>query len=347
MIYRPYFYPPPKKQLKWLLSCNEFMTKTSPPEIRQILLKQSHIGWRYDVAIARLVPEYSRSKISTWLKAGLATTLGRTIIGKERIKQVSTIDLVIKNQLVQNWQAEAITLNIIAKDDHIILVNKPAGLITHPGAGNTHNTLANALLYYDPQLAQLDRAGIVHRLDKDTSGLLVVARSRLAQKSLVQQLQNHQIYRQYVAICCGNMIAGGTINKAIARHPKDRTKQAIDELSGKPAISHYRILERFKNHTLISVILETGRTHQIRLHLSHIGHGLVADKVYGKGLYYPKGASHELRAAIKTVPRHCLHAQKLSLVHPKTHKKIAWQTELPADMIDFLTQLRQYDVPTN
>lgn len=313
----------------------------------QLLINQHYIGWRYDAAIADLMPEYSRSKISTWIKAGYATFNQTSISGKEKIKQTGIIDILIENQDKQNWQAEDIELNIIDEDEDILIINKPAGLVTHPGAGNMQHTLANALLHYQPELSQLDRAGIVHRLDKETSGLLVVAKTQLAQHSLIRQLQSHQVYREYIAICYGHMIAGGTLDKPIGRHPKNRIKQAVNTINGKKAITHYRILERFKHHSMISVVLETGRTHQIRVHLDNLGHSLVGDKLYGKNIAYAKGASIEFKQALKSVKRHCLHAKTLTLIHPKSNQEKTWQTELPYDIKHFLTQLKQYNALTD
>lgn len=321
-------------------------THTTTTESQQLLVNQSYIGWRFDAAIADLLPEYSRAKVSVWIKNGWALMNGVVVIGKERIKQTGTINIALDLSPVYSWHAQNIALDVIYEDEHIMVINKPAGLVTHPGAGNKHNTLANGLLHFDPSLDQLDRVGIVHRLDKDTSGLLVVARSQLAQKSLIKQLQTHTVVREYNAIVYGHLIAGDSIDAPIGRHPKDRIKQTVVE-TGKQAITHYRIIERFKHHTLVKVMLETGRTHQIRVHLSHIGHGLVADKQYGRGLHLPKRASDELKNALKKMPRHCLHAKKLSLTHPQTQETLSWQVKLPDDMLSLISVLQQYDAINN
>lgn len=313
-------------------------------EHKQILINQNYIGWRYDAAIADLLSDYSRTKISTLIKQGDISINGKKIIGKERIKQKIFIDLIVQNNTNQKWQADDIKLDIIDEDEHILVINKPSGLVTHPGAANLDKTLANALLHYLPQLRQVDRAGIVHRLDKETSGLLVVAKTPLAQQQLIKQLQNHQVKRQYLAICYGHIIAGDSINKALGRHPKDRTKYAVLEIGGKDAITHYRIATRFANHTLVKVKLETGRTHQIRVHLAYIGHSLVADKVYGKGVYFAKNIANEVKMAIINMTRHCLHAQKLELIHPQTKQLRKWQSKMPTDMENFLQKLTKYDL---
>jgi 23S rRNA pseudouridine1911/1915/1917 synthase len=245
-------------------------------------------------------------------------------------------------KVVTSWSPEKIPLDIIFEDSHIIVINKPYGLVTHPGAGNWNGTLANALLYYDSELSKLDRSGIVHRLDKNTSGLMVVAKNSQSQKHLIEQLQSHSIKREYSAIVYGNMISGGTINEPIGRDPKDRIKQAIRS-NGKEAITHYRVIDRFANHSHVKAILETGRTHQIRVHLSHIGYPLIGDSIYGGRVRFPKKASEELKVALKSFSRQALHAKKLSLIHPKTNISMTWKIELPDDMRDLLNTLGGFD----
>jgi 23S rRNA pseudouridine1911/1915/1917 synthase len=239
---------------------------------------------------------------------------------------------------------EDIAINVVYEDEDIIVVNKPVGLVTHPGAGNWTGTLANALLHYDPSLATLDRAGIVHRLDKNTSGLMVVARSELAQKNLVEQLQTHAVSREYSAIVYGHMISGGTVDAPIGRDPKDRIRQAVvEEGEGKNAITHYRVIDRFKNHTHVKCILETGRTHQIRVHMSYIEHPLIADSMYGGKIRFPKKADEKLKEALKAFNRQALHAKKLTLSHPITGEQMSWKAPLPNDMQDLLAVLSLYD----
>jgi 23S rRNA pseudouridine1911/1915/1917 synthase len=230
----------------------------------------------------------------------------------------------------------------VFEDDDIIVVNKPVGLVTHPGAGNWTGTLANALLHYDPSLANLDRAGIVHRLDKNTSGLMVVARSELAQKNLVEQLQTHAVSREYSAIVYGHMISGGTVDEPIGRDPKDRIRQAVVE-DGKDAVTHYRVIDRFAHHTHVKAILETGRTHQIRVHLSYIGHPLIADPMYGGKIRFPKKADDHLKNALKKFNRQALHAKKLTLTHPITLEQMSWKAPLPQDLQDLLKVLQEFD----
>ena len=216
------------------------------------------------------------------------------------------------------------------------------GLVTHPGAGNWSGTLANALLYYDPALASLDRAGIVHRLDKNTSGLMVVSKNLHSQKFLVEQLQTHSIAREYSAIVYGHMISGGSINEPIGRDSKDRVKQTVTT-SGKEATSHYRVINRYKNHTHVKVILETGRTHQIRVHLSHIGHPLIGDPMYGGRVRFPKKASSDLKDSLKNFSRQALHSKKLSLEHPSSGEIMTWKIDLTSDMLELLNILKEFD----
>ncbi len=311
----------------------------------KIIISPEYIGCRFDFTLAKLLPNYSRAKISTWIKQGKASIKGKTISGKDRVKQATALDIIIELQPAYKWQAQDIALNIVYQDKDIIIINKPAGLVTHPGAGNSNNTLANGLLFFDTSLAKLDRAGIVHRLDKDTSGLLVVARSPIAQKSLIQQLQQHKVVREYIAVVYGSMIAGGVVTEPISRHPRNRVKQAVHPL-GKKAITHYRVLERFNNHSVVKLVLETGRTHQIRVHMTHIGNALLGDKLYGKysGVcHFPKGASQELKQALQNITRQALHSKKISLTHPVSGKIMSWESNLADDIKLLIDELRIYD----
>jgi 23S rRNA pseudouridine1911/1915/1917 synthase len=215
-------------------------------------------------------------------------------------------------------------------------------LVTHPGAGNWTGTLANALLHFDPNLANLDRAGIVHRLDKNTSGLMVVARSELAQKNLVEQLQTHSVSREYSAIVYGHMISGGIVDEPIGRDPKNRIKQAVVE-DGKDAVTHYRVIDRFAHHTHVKAILETGRTHQIRVHMSYIDHPLIADPMYGGKIRFPKKADEQLKDTLKGFKRQALHAKKLTLTHPISGEEMSWKAPLPQDLQDLLKVLQEFD----
>ena len=297
---------------------------------------------RLDVAIAEMLPDFSRSKITSWIKAGDALIGGKIFKPKDKVNGGEIVFLTTKQKQNNTWLAEDIPLNIVFEDEDIIVVNKEYGLVTHPGAGNWSGTLANALLYYDSNLSKLDRAGIVHRLDKNTSGLMVVARNSKSQKYLVEQLQNHSVHREYSAIVYGHMIAGGIIDEPIGRDPKDRVKQAV-LISGKDAVTHYRAIDRFKSHTHVKAILETGRTHQIRVHLSHVGHSLIGDVMYGGRVRFPKRASEELKLALVNFKRQALHSKKLTLTHPISGDLMSWKAPLPDDMQKLLDDLKKYD----
>ena len=299
-------------------------------------------GERIDAAIAQMLPEYSRSKITAIIKAGDALINQQNFKPKEKSKGDEVVEIIFKQSENTNWIAEDIPLTVVFEDEDIIIINKPVGLVTHPGAGNWQGTLANALLFYDSNLAKLDRAGIVHRLDKNTSGLMVVARSEKAQKHLVEQLQTHTVSREYSAIVYGHMIAGGTIDEPIGRDSKDRVKQAVTE-AGKDAITHYRVIDRFAHHTHVKAILETGRTHQIRVHLSHLGYPLIGDPMYGGKIRFPKKANEILKSALKGFDRQALHAKKLTLIHPIGGETMSWKAPLPADMLALLDVLAEFD----
>ena len=299
-------------------------------------------GERIDVAISKMLPDVSRSKIHTAIKLGDTVINGKKFKAKDKSNGSEVISFTIKKNNNNQWIAEKIPLNIIYEDEDIIIIDKQSGLVTHPGPGNWSGTLANALLYYDQNLAKIDRAGIVHRLDKNTSGLMVVAKNLKSQKYLTEQLQAHSIHREYSAIVYGYMISGGSIDKPIGRDPKDRVKQAIIN-NGKEALTHYRLIDRFKNHTHVKAILETGRTHQIRVHLSHIGHPLIGDPIYGGRVRYPKKASQELKESLKNFERHALHSKKITLVHPISGEVMSWKSSLPVDMTKLLKVLKEFD----
>ena len=307
-----------------------------------IIIPERMVGSRLDVAISEMLPDYSRSKITVWIKAGDALINKIAFKPKDRVNGNEVVCLSLNQKQNNNWIAEKIPLNIVYEDEDIIVINKNFGLVTHPGAGNWTGTLANALLYYHPSLSKLDRAGIVHRLDKNTSGLMVVARNEKAQKYLVEQLQSHLVDREYSAIVYGHMIAGGAVDEPIGRDPKDRIKQAVS-MSGKEAITHYRAIDRFKNHTHVKVILETGRTHQIRVHLSHVGHSLIGDPMYGGRVRFPKKASEELKEALLNFKRQALHSKKLTLTHPISGEIMSWKAPLPDDMTGLLEVLKKFD----
>jgi len=307
-----------------------------------IIIPERMIGNRLDASLSEMLPDYSRSKITSWIKSGDVLINQKTFKPKDKVSGTEIVCLTLNQKQNIDWIAEKIPLNIVYEDEAIIVINKQFGLVTHPGAGNWSGTLANALLYYDPALSILDRAGIVHRLDKNTSGLMVIAKNEKSQKYLVEQLQNHSVDREYSAIVYGHMIAGGTIDEPIGRDPKDRIKQAVS-MSGKDAITHYRAIDRFKSHTHVKAILETGRTHQIRVHLSHVGHSLIGDPMYGGRVRFPKKASEELKDALHNFKRQALHSKKLTLAHPISGEIMSWKAPLPDDMLRLLEVLKKFD----
>ena len=311
-------------------------------ETLNIIIPERMTGNRMDVALSEMLPNYSRSKITAWIKSGDALIDEKTFKPKDKVNGPQLVRLSLNKKQNNDWSAENIPLNIVFEDEDIIVINKACGLVTHPGAGNWSGTLANALLHYDSHLSTLDRAGIVHRLDKNTSGLMVIARNDKSQKFLVEQLQSHSVAREYSAIVYGYMIAGGMIDEPIGRDSRDRIKQAVSS-SGKDAITHYRVIDRYKSHTHVKAILETGRTHQIRVHLSHIGYPLVGDLMYGGRVRFPKKASENLKEALLGFKRQALHSKKLTLNHPSTGELLSWKAPLPDDMLELLAVLNEFD----
>lgn len=311
-------------------------------ETLTIIIPERMTGDRLDVALSEMLPDYSRSKITAWIKSGDALINNKAFKPKDKVNGSQVVMLSLNKKQNNDWSAENIALNIVFEDEDIIIINKPFGLVTHPGAGNWNGTLANALLYYDPKLSKLDRAGIVHRLDKNTSGLMVIARNEKSQKYLVEQLQSHSVVREYSAIVYGHMISGGSVNDPIGRDPKDRIKQAVSS-NGKDATTHYRVIDRFKSHTHVKAILETGRTHQIRVHLSHIGYPLLGDPMYGGRVRFPKKASEILKESLLGFKRQALHSKKLTLNHPSTGELMSWKAPLPDDMLELLDILNEFD----
>ena len=308
----------------------------------KIIIPDRLIGSRLDAAISEMLPELSRNKIISWIKSGEILLGTEVFKPKEKVLGGEIIEMNVSPEESTKWTPEDIQIDIVYEDAEILVLNKPSGLVTHPGAGNTHGTLANGILFARPELNQLDRAGIVHRLDKDTSGLMVVAKTEPSKLSLIKQLESHSVSREYTAIAYGSMVTGGMVDEPIGRDSTNRQKQAVTK-SGKPAITHFRVIEKFKNFTLIKVILETGRTHQIRVHMSHIGHPLLGDFNYGGKVKFPKGATDELKQAIKNFPRQALHARKLSIIHPRDNKEIFWKSKLPEDLENMINILRKYD----
>ncbi|OGT45333.1 MAG: RNA pseudouridine synthase [Gammaproteobacteria bacterium RIFCSPHIGHO2_12_FULL_41_20] len=298
------------------------------------------LGLRLDQALVKLLPDYSRTQIQEWIKDSAVTVNGQIIKTRIRMKGGEKIDIQSISKPPLSWEAQAIPLNIIYEDDELLVINKPSGLVVHPAAGHQDQTLLNALLYHNPRSKDLPRAGIVHRLDKDTSGLLVVAKTKLTLISLYKQLKKRTISREYQSIVVGNLISGGTIDEPIARHPVHRKRMAVIT-NGRPAITHYRVIEKYRHHTRLKVQLETGRTHQIRVHMAYIRHPVVGDATYGGRLFIPQGATPALRQALQQFRRQALHAYALGCTHPVTQEFMRWEVDLPADMQELIKHLKQ------
>lgn len=309
-------------------------------EPREAILPDEAAGQRLDAALARLFPEYSRSQLTLWLKEGALRVDGAQPRPRTPVQGGERVELIPPDAPVLEAQAEPIALDVVYEDAAVLVVNKPAGLVVHPAAGHRDGTLVNALLHRAPELAQLPRAGVVHRLDKDTTGLMVVARTPEAQTALVRQLQARSVHREYRALVQGQIISGSTIDEPIGRHPVDRKRQAVTG-GGKPAVTHYRVGERFPAHTLLNVRLETGRTHQIRVHMAHIRHPIVGDLTYGGRPRPVKGMGEAAKAAIAAFKRQALHAAHLEFEHPQTGELHAFDAPLPADFEALLDALRK------
>lgn len=312
-------------------------------QCRQLIatVKESQLGQRLDQTLSELFPDYSRSRIKGWILDG-RVQVDQQVVDKPREKLLGgeqvIIEALIEDQV--RWTAQAIPLDIVYEDDAILVINKPRDRVVHPGAGNPDNTVLNALLHHSPALSEVPRAGIIHRLDKDTTGLMVVAKTIPAQTRLVEALQRREITREYEAVVIGVMTAGGKVSAPIGRHSTRRTQMAVQAL-GKPAVTHYRVRERFRAHTRLRLRLETGRTHQIRVHMAHIHHPLVGDPLYGGRPRLPAGASAELVTMLRQFDRQALHAALLRLHHPLTGEEMSWQAPLPEDMEQLLTVLRE------
>ena len=299
-------------------------------------------GMRLDQVAAELFPEYSRNRLATWIKEGRLTVDGRTVKPRDKATASAQLTLLVADEPVTDWQPQSLPLKVIFEDEHILVVNKPAGVVVHPAAGHADGTLVNALLAHAPELGALPRGGIVHRLDKETSGIMFVARSSLAHKSLVAQLSERTVSRTYCAVCTGALTGGGKIDAPIDRHPTARTKMAV-VADGKPAVTHFRIAHRFKHYTQLQVNLETGRTHQIRVHMAHRKWPLIGDPVYGGRQRVPAGASDLLMSTLRSFPRQALHAQALEFEHPASGDWMEFETELPDDLVDLLEILDSED----
>ncbi|MGN6728260.1 MAG: 23S rRNA pseudouridine(1911/1915/1917) synthase RluD [Rhodanobacteraceae bacterium] len=296
-------------------------------------------GQRFDQVLAQLFRDYSRSRLAGWIKSGAATLDGVQVAPRQLVRGGEAVELHVIEERAVEAAPEPIALRIVHEDAALLVLDKPAGLVVHPGAGNPAGTMQNALLHHDPQLVNLPRAGIVHRLDKDTSGLLVVARTLPAHTALVAMLSRRDIHRRYAAIVNGVPVAGGTVDAPLDRHPGDRLRRAVRE-GGRPARTHYRVRDRFRAHALLQCELESGRTHQIRVHMAHAGFPLVGDPLYGGGLKLPRGASEELIAALRGFKRQALHAERLAFEHPLTGAPMSFEAEPPQDFLDLLRALR-------
>ena len=308
----------------------------------EIVIPEKFKGKRLDLALSKLFPEHSRSRIQSWIKAG------EVEVNNSKYKQrnvVNSGDIIKINTTltsIDKHQAEHIDLDVIHEDKAIIIINKPAGLVVHPGAGNQKHTLVNALLHFDEKLDVLPRAGIIHRLDKDTTGIMIIARTIESYTYLVNELQKRNIKRNYKAIICGQLVAGGVIENKIGRHPVHRTKMAVTD-KGKLATTHYRIIKKFQHYTYLDIQLGTGRTHQIRVHMNNEKHPIIGDPLYGKNTFIKKGINASLREFIKNFKRQALHAYNLEFTHPISKKIISLKAELPDDMNNLINILEMHD----
>jgi len=312
---------------------------TNPPIIKN--LTEDDGGKRLDVVLAELFPEYSRSRLKLWIQQGHVLLNGKT--SKPKVKVMGNEQLaltIVEIESEVDCQPEDLKLNIVHQDESIIVVNKPAGLVVHPAAGHYTGTLLNGLLFHAPELQAIPRAGIVHRLDKDTTGLMVVARTLPAHNFLVNRIQRHDVLREYQAVAQGVMTGGGKVDEPIGRHPQDRIRMAIRE-NGREAVTHYRLLQRFRAHSHIRVQLETGRTHQIRVHMSHLRHALVGDPVYAGRQRLPAGISDSFRQLLQAFPRQALHASKLMFEHPVSREECEFEAPLPEDMVVLLKAMHE------
>jgi 23S rRNA pseudouridine1911/1915/1917 synthase len=298
-------------------------------------------GMRLDQVLAELFSDYSRSKLQTWIKAGRVEVNDSIALSpKAKLDGGEEITLDAEAEVVIESSPEPIPLDIVFEDDSLLIVNKLAGLVVHPAVGNWRGTLLNALLNHDASLETLPRAGIVHRIDKETSGLLMIAKTLQAHNSLTQQLQGREITREYLAVTRGRMTAGGTVDEPIGRHPTERKRYTVRE-SGKFAVTHYRVVQRYAHHTLVQLMLETGRTHQIRVHMAHIRYPLLGDPVYGGRFQMPPNCGADLAKELRGFKRQALHAAKLGLQHPMTAEYCEWEQPLPDDMVRLIKALAE------
>jgi 23S rRNA pseudouridine1911/1915/1917 synthase len=305
----------------------------------ETVIPESSRGARLDQALAALFPEYSRSRIQQWIHAGRVAVDGRKLRPRDLVAGGERVSLAVPAAAPAAHAAQPIGLAVVHEDEALLVIDKPAGLVVHPGAGNPDHTLLNALLHHAPELAQVPRAGLIHRLDKETSGLLLVARTLPAHTALTRALAARAIDREYQALCVGRVIGGGTVDAPLGRHPADRIRRAV-RADGRPARTTYRVLERFRGHSHLRVQLDTGRTHQIRVHLAHVGHPLVGDPVYGRRRAPLREAAPALNAALAAFRRQALHAARLAFPHPSRAERLEFAVPPPADFAALLTELR-------
>ena len=317
----------------------EIQSQATDGSVLRALVPPDAAGRRFDQTLAALFPDYSRSRLAAWIKSGAATLDGAMVAPRQLLRGGETVALRIARETAVHAAPEPIGLQVVHADADLLVIDKPPGLVVHPGAGNPHGTLQNALLHFDPDLAEVPRAGIVHRLDKETSGLLVVARNLRAHAALVAMLSAREIRRRYAAIVNGVPVAGGSVDAPLDRHPTDRLRRAVRE-GGRPARTHYRVRERFRAHALLQCDLETGRTHQIRVHMAHAGFPLVGDPLYGGGLKLPRGAGPRLTEALRGFRRQALHAGHLEFAHPVNGELMRFDAEPPEDFLQLLEALR-------
>ena len=314
--------------------------KTPESGVLHAVVPDGAAGRRFDAVLAELFPDFSRSRLAGWIKSGDALLDGKPARPRDPVRGGEAVSLAAVLGIETEALPQDIPLDILYEDDAVFVIDKPAGLVVHPGAGNPDGTLVNALLHRDPSLNALPRAGIVHRLDKDTSGVMVVARTLPAQTNLVEMLSARDVHRQYLAVVSGALVSGGTADAPIDRHPRDRLRMTVRE-DGRDAVTHYRLRERFRAHTALECRLETGRTHQIRVHMQHLKHPIIGDPLYGGALKLPRGATDDLVAALRGFKRQALHAEVLEFAHPLTGQPVRAEAPVPADMRALMKAMRE------
>ena len=312
-------------------------------EIFSVIVPEQYSGKRLDQALALLCPRHSRARLQAWIRDGFVRVDGAGLRQKDSVSAGQLIEVkATLDDRHENWVEQAIPIDVIFEDEAILALNKAPGLVVHPGAGNPDRTLVNALLYHAPQLAKVPRAGLVQRLDKDTSGIMVVAKTPTAHTRLVKDLQERNITREYRALVHGTLLSGGTVDAPIGRHPTLRTRMAVSN-GGKPATTHYRIVRKYPACTEVRLQLETGRTHQIRVHMAHLGHAVVGDPVYSGRKRFAKNVSAGIREALALFPRQALHALRIELEHPANGKPLVLEAPLAADMVELFAALHGWD----